>query len=86
MDEKKMVDWLHDVCELREQVRVFGVGRRGPRDCLRARAARVCHAETLAHSLTTVGQFTDCKHEFQHFLLNQPPQVPSLPGVYSSIG
>ena len=28
-DEDKMVDWLDVVCELREQVRVFGVGRRG---------------------------------------------------------
>ena len=60
MDEKKMVYWLHDVCQLREQVRVFGVGRRGPRDCLRTRAARECHAETRAHALTAAMGPCDC--------------------------
>ena len=60
MDEKKMVYWLHDVCELREQVRVIGVGRRGPRDCLRTRAARECHAEPHAHALTAAMGPCDC--------------------------
>ena len=100
MDEKKMVDWLHDVCELREQVRVFGVGRRGPRDCLRTRAARECHAETHAHALTAVMGPCDCTggqegdrgvgregHEDGGDLRPAPPPRPDLrrvPGVGGS--